>query len=393
MVANTYILNMIVLQAVQKVESERRVGINMDDDLPDMEFWTWLASDSTGITDFARRAEAHGWDGIGLGDSQSLAGDPYVCLALAATVTDTLGLATSVTNPITRHASVAATSALTIQRFSRGRMVMGIGRGDSALAHLGRAPASLKWFETYLEQLQTYLANGEVGFEGSNIPDEAAPPVDRLSLAKAPEASSIRWVGDESDEPKVPVEVAATGPRVIGIAARQADRVMLAVGADPRRIAWGIQTAREAARRAGRNIDSLKFGAYVNVTCDDDPAVGRELGRPSTGLFARFSAMYGKVAGPVDDSQVEVFRRLHDYYDMNEHGRKAGQQVTALTDDFMDRYAIVGSPEYCADKLIKIRELGVTKFGIIGPNFVTPTPEAEAAAARFTGKVLPLLRR
>lgn len=360
--------------------------------LPDMEFWTWRVSEPTGIVDFAKQAEARGWDGIGLGDSQSLTGDPYLCLGLAATATDRLGLATSVTNPITRHASVTATSAFAVQRLSRGRMVVGIGRGDSALAHLGRAPARLKWFETYLEQLQTYLAGGEVGLEDSDIPDEAAPPVGHLSLAKAPEASSIRWVGDGANEPKVPVEVAATGPRVIGIAARQADRVMLAVGADPRRIAWGIETAREAARRAGRDIDTLRFGAYVNVICDEDTSVGRELGRPSTGLFARFSAMYGEVAGPVDDSQANVFRQLHDRYDMNAHGQQGGQQTTALTDDFMDGYAIVGSPGYCASRLTELSELGVTKFAIVGPNFVTPTPEAEAAAARFTGEVLPLLR-
>lgn len=378
---------------MQKAVSKREVQISGGGDLPDMEFWTWLLSEPTGIADFARRAEAQGWDGVGLRDSQSLSGDPYICLALAATVTDTLGLATSVTNPVTRHASVTAASAFAVQRLSRGRMVIGIGRGDSALAHLGRAPAHLKWFEAYLEQLQTYLSGGEVSFEESNIPDEAAPPMDRLSLAKAPESSSICWVGDEPDEPKVPVEVAATGPRVIGIAARQADRIMLAVGADPRRIAWGIQTAREAARRAGRDVNSLRFGAYVNVICDDNPVVGRKLGRPSTGLFARFSTMYGEVTGPVDDSQVEVFRRLHNRYDMNEHGRQAGQQVTALTDDFIDRYAIVGSPEYCADKLTDLRKLGVTKFAIVGPNFVTSTPEAEAAAARFTGEVLPLLRR
>ena len=386
-------LDMTAQKSVQKAVSKRGGQTSGDGDLPDMEFWTWLLSEPTGIADLARRAESQGWDGIGLGDSQSLTGDPYVCLALAATVTDTLGLATSVTNPITRHASVTATSAFAIQRLSRGRMVIGIGRGDSALAHLGRAPARLKWFEAYLRQLQTYLVGGEIGFEGSNIPDEAAPPVDRLSLAKAPGASSIRWVGGKPDEQKVPVEVAATGPRVIGIAARQADRVMLAVGADPKRVAWGIQTAREATRRAGRDIDSLEFGAYVNVICADDPAVGRELGRPSTGLFARFSAMYGEVAGPVDDSQVEVFRQLHDRYDMNEHGRQAGQQVMTLTDDFIDRYAIVGSPEYCADKLTDLRKLGVTKFAIIGPNFVTSTPNTEAAAARFTGEVLPLLRR
>ena len=85
-----------------------------------MEFWTWLTSEPARIADFARRAEAQGWDGIGLGDTQGLMADPYVCLTLAAAVTDTLGLATSVTNPVTRHASVTAASALSIQRLSRG---------------------------------------------------------------------------------------------------------------------------------------------------------------------------------------------------------------------------------------------------------------------------------
>lgn len=356
-----------------------------------MEFWNWRVSEPTGIAEFARRSEAQGWDGIGLGDSQSLTGDPYVCLAVAATVTDRLGLATSVTNPVTRHVSVTATSAIAIQLLSRGRMVLGMGRGDSALAHLGRAPARLGWFETYLEHLRTYLAGSGVALEDSGIPDEAAPPVERLRLARAPEASAIRWVGQDSDEPKVPVEVAATGPRVIGIATRQADRVMLAVGADPRRIVWGIETAREAARRVGRNPDTLSFGAYVNVVCDNDPALGRELGRPSTGLFARFSAMYGEVAGPTDGSQDEVFHALHNRYDMNLHGREGGHQTTALTDDFMDGYAIVGPADYCAEKLAALAQLGITKFGIIGPDFARPTADAEAAAARFTEDVLPLL--
>ena len=147
-----------------------------------MEFWTWTVAEPTGSAEFARRAEAEGWDGIGVGDSQSLTGDPYVSLALAATATDTLGLATSVTNPVTRHPAVTATSAFALQRLSRGRMVLGIGRGDSALAHLGRAPARLGWFETHLEQLQAYLSGAEVAFERSGIPDEAASRTRRRRL-------------------------------------------------------------------------------------------------------------------------------------------------------------------------------------------------------------------
>ena len=268
-------------------------------------------------------------------------------------------------------------------------MVMGIGRGDSALAHLGRAPARLGWFEDYLVNLQAYLRGEQVDFENTGIPDDAAPLAEKLGLAHGPAASSIRWIGDG---PKVPVEVAATGPKVIGIAARQADRVMLAVGADPKRVAWGIETARSAAAEAGRDPDTLRFGAYVNVVCCDDARVGRELGRASTGLFARFSVMYGEIAGPADEQQADVFHKLHDSYDMTAHGREGGQQTAALTDEFIDGYAIVGTPEHCAARLEALLDLGIEKFAVAGPNFLAPSAPGREAAGRFTEDVLPRLR-
>ena len=354
-----------------------------------MEFWTATVAAPNRSADFARRAEAAGWDGMLIVDSQNLSGDPYVCLALAAEATETLGLATSVTNPVTRHAAVTASSALSVQRLSRGRMVVGIGRGDSALAHLGRAPARLGWFERYVAHLQAYLRGEEVAFEAIDIPGDAAGPTEVLGLAGEPETSSIRWIGDG---PKVPVEVVGTGPRVIAIAGRHADRVLLALGGEPQRVAWGIETARRAAEAAGRDPDALKFGAYVNVVCHDDPAVGRELGRASTGLFARFSVMYGEISGPADEAQAEVFRNLHDLYDMNAHGQAGGRQTTALTDEFIDGYAIVGAADHCASRLADLAELGIEKFLVMGPNLVAPSAEARAAAARITEDVLPRLR-
>lgn len=354
-----------------------------------MEFWTATVAAPTMSAEFAMEAESRGWDGMNVVDSQNLSGDPYICLALAATAARKLRVGTAVTNPVTRHPAVTASSALSVQRVSRGRMVLGIGRGDSALAHLGRAPARLGWFENYLVNLQAYLRGDEVAFENTGIPDEAAPPADKLGLAHGPPASAIRWIGDGS---KIPVEVAATGPKVIGIAARQAERVMLAVGADPKRVAWGMETARRAAAEAGRDPESLQFGAYVNVVCCDDPAVGRELGRAATGLFARFSVMYGEIAGPADEHQAEVFHKLHDSYDMTAHGRPGGQQTTVLTDEFIDGYAIIGGPEHCAARLAALVDLGIDKFQINGPNFLAPNPQARQAAARFTEDVLPRLR-
>ena len=354
-----------------------------------MELWTSHPAAPTRAADVAKQAEAHGWDGLTTVDSQNLSGDPYVFLALAASASTKLGLQTSVTNPVTRHAAVTATSALSVQKYSGGRMILGIGRGDSALAHLGRAPATLTWFENYLITLQAYLRGDEVPFDHTGISDDVAPPVDNLGLADAPAASAIRWATGVS---KVPVEVAATGARVIGIAARHAERIMFALGADAKRLAWGIDTAKKAAADAGRDPTTLKFGAYVNVVCHDDRSIGRELGRAATSLFARFSVMHGTVSGPADARQTQVFQDIHSRYDMNKHAQSGGSQTTALTDEFMDDYAIVGGIEYCTQRLGDLIALGIDKFAVIGPNFAAKGEDAQFAASQFTEGVMPRLK-
>lgn len=354
-----------------------------------MEFWTSSAAMPSRMAEYAKQAEAIGWDGLSTVDSQNLSGDPYVSLAMAATATARLGLMTGVTNVATRAAAVTATAALSVQKVSNNRMVLGIGRGDSALAHLGRAPAHVRWFENYLAVLQAYLRGEEVDFDRAGILDAIAPKVENLGLADTPTSSAIHWAAGMA---KVPVEVASTGEKVIGIAARHADRIMFALGANPDRISWGMETARAAADKSGRDPDSLQYGAYVNLVCHDNLKVAREIGRAGTSLFARFSVMHGKVSGPADESQMQVFKNVHDRYDMNKHAQAGGGQTTALTDEFMDSYAIVGPAPHCVERLEELHSLGIEKFAITGPNFISRQPEAVDAANNFVEEVMDKLR-
>src|SRR5205807_5864490 len=107
-----------------------------------MEIWTVGSSYATAAPRSATRAEAQGFDGILVVDSQNLAGDPFVGLALAARETSSVKLGTGVTNPATRHPAATAAAIASVHVASGGRAHLGIGRGDSALAHLGLAPAS-----------------------------------------------------------------------------------------------------------------------------------------------------------------------------------------------------------------------------------------------------------
>ena len=350
------------------------------------EFWTFgrgvPGSDDPAVFDSvqqAQRAEELGFDGIIYVDSQNLAGDCYVAMGLAARATTRLKLGTGVTNSYTRHPAVTASAIASVQAESRGRAYLGIGRGDSALAHLGLAPHAVGPFERYLEQLQGYLRGDDVPFDEGDV--------EALGLADTPEASRIRWL--RAGE-KVPVDVAATGPRVIAAAARHADRVSLSVGADPERIRWGMDVARAAREEAGLAAE-IPFAAYVPLVVDEDAELAMEIGAASLSLFARFSNMYGEIVGPATEQQRAVLTAVHDAYDMHSHGRAGSAQAAAVTAEFGRDFGIFGPPDHCVQRLGELIELGIDKFFLVGSP-IDPSVPASGASERFVAEVAPQLQ-
>ena len=355
-----------------------------------VQLWITTVASARGSARTAQEIEAAGWDGMLVVDSQNLSGDPYVSLALAAAATTRIGLGTGVTNSVTRHAAATATAITSVNRVSNGRAVLGIGRGDSALAHLGRAPARLAQFERYLRQLQTYLRGEAVSFDEIDIPSDVAPPMSELQLHDAPPASRIAWIAGGA---KVPVEVAASGPKVIALAALHAERVMFTLGADTERLAWGIELARRTRKEACLDPDGIAFGAYVNLGCHSDIAAARGLVRGGLTTFARFSVMHGKANGPVSTGDRAVLEALRSNYDMRAHTRGDSRQATTLTDDFVDRFAIVGPPERCIDRLRSLQALGLDKVAISGGMRGADADDAAVGRELVIAHVLPGVQR
>jgi 5,10-methylenetetrahydromethanopterin reductase len=337
----------------------------------------------TSIARFAERLEADGFAGLAVVDSQNLSGDTYVSLALAARATSRLGLATGVTNPYTRHPAVTASAIASVQAVSGGRAVLGIGRGDSALAHLGLAPAPVAVFEAYLRRLQGYLRAEDVVFDDAG--DVAS--VDALGLGDQPAASRLEWI---AGLPKVPVDVAATGPRVIELAARLADGITFAVGADAERLEWAIATA-QAARAAAPAECRLSFGAYVNVAVHPDVDVARRLVAGGMSTLARCNVMHGRTVGPFDAGSQAMLGELGRRYDMTRHTQSGSPQAEALAPEFIDRYGVVGPPDAVIERLRELAGLGIERFAFLGA--WAPGLEAERRVARrlLADEVLPAL--
>jgi 5,10-methylenetetrahydromethanopterin reductase len=349
-----------------------------------LEFWTNGAGMPPAFVQRAQRAEAAGFDGITVVDSQNLSGDCYIALAMAAVATTRIKLGTGVTNPFTRHPAVTAGAIATVQAVSAGRAHLGIGRGDSALAHLGYAPASPRTLAGYLRSLQGHLAGDEVPF------DEAGD-LAKLRLANQPTSSRIGWIRP-GRYPKVTVDVTATGPKVIAIGATHGDMVSFAVGADPARVRWGIDTARAARRAAGLDPGALRLSAYVNVVVHDDPETARRLGEGGLSLFARFSAMHGTAVGPSSAEEKRTFERIHAAYDMTVHSRSHTPQAALLTSAFAREFGIFGRPAHCIDRLRALAALGIERFVVVGPSRDADRAEVERAEQRFATEVMPALR-
>ncbi len=337
-----------------------------------MEVWIAGSNVPGTASEVARRAEGEGFDGLSFGDTQCINADPFVGLTAAAVVTKTLKLGVGVTNPVTRHPAVTACSIASVQVESDGRAVLGIGRGDSAVSRLNLRAAPVEALEAYVRRLQRYLAGEVVDIEGKK--------------------TALEWLRALS-LPKVPVDVAATGPAVTSVGARLAERVTFNIGADSQRLSRSIALARRARLAAGLDPAGLSLGAWVPVAPHPSIAAARDLVKGVTAVYARFQAMPGFPADTVPAEDAGVIRALGEHYDDSRHGRADATHIALLEEDFIERFAVVGPPERCIEKLWRLIGLGLDRLLIVGPNRLGPADDFATSRQLLSEVVIPGLRR
>src|SRR3954449_12787312 len=110
--------------------------------------------------DLVKLAERQGFEYGWTYDSHVLWQESMPTMALAAQATEKIKLGHMVTNPGTREPTVLASAYATLQDISDGRMVMAIGRGDSARRVIGQKPVPVGRFEKALKMIQPFM-NGE----------------------------------------------------------------------------------------------------------------------------------------------------------------------------------------------------------------------------------------
>src|SRR5437588_12204465 len=116
----------------------------------------------TRMIELMQLAERQGFEYAWTYDSHVLWQESIPTLALAAAQTSTIKLGHMVTNPGTREPTVLASAYATLQDISDGRMVMGIGRGDSARRYIGQEPVPVRRFEAALRMIKPFMNGRQV---------------------------------------------------------------------------------------------------------------------------------------------------------------------------------------------------------------------------------------
>jgi 5,10-methylenetetrahydromethanopterin reductase len=293
----------------------------------------------------AVEVEAMGFDALLCPDTQCLAADPWSQLALAAARTQRIRLSTGVTNPYTRDSSVTASILATLQMESGGRARCAIGRGDSSAAHIGKRQATTAELRRYVEQVRAYLQGDEVTRDTAT--------------------SRLRWIAP-GELPKVPLDIAATGPATIRMAADVGDRVTFAVGSAPERLRWAMDTLNARLQETGRDRKQISVGAFINLVCDPDEQRAIELGRMIAGMVAHFAGMKDSPVEHLPPKLRAIAEHMKSGYDMAKHAQSDGGHLAVVDDEFVDWFSICGPPAKCQERLQELVTLGLDHVYILG---------------------------
>lgn len=311
-----------------------------------------------------RLAERLNFDNFWVCDSHIIWNECYSLLGYLMAMSQDAGMqfGTMVTNPVSRDPLVVASAFATLRQLGGdGRVVCGIGRGDSSVRALRRHPAKVADMEVAFNIIRGLTGGQTVTVDGST---EVVMP----------------WVEGAS----VPVYGAAYGQRMLAATGRSADGVIIEC-ADPYYISWALEHIRAAATDAGRDLDNFAVVASTATYVADDIATARAKVRPFGAVVGNHVAEVLRNTGANSlPAELEAFISDRPEYDYYKHVHTDSAQADYVPDDILDRLCIVGSIERCAERVEELRAAGVTHV-----NFYAQTENYDEHMELYSKHILP----
>lgn len=304
---------------------------------------------------YTQLAEQLGYDNVWFGDSQNIWRESSVTMGAAAVGTERIIFGTGVTNAVTRHRSLLASTWATLAEFTGGRVACGIGTGDSSLRTMGLNPLKLAELEQAVEELRTLFRGGQA----------------------AEVSSGAQYHLNYVTEPiRIPVYIAASAPKILEMSGRIADGVIVLVGTAPHFIEAALKTIEKGARASGRTLADLHIVLWTPTAITDDASEAHDLVRAHVARV-----VIRPLPAPVAGDQQAAIEKIKSTYDYYHHMDTEATHGELVTDDLVDLFALAGTPDDCRDRLKEIARLGVDQVSIVP--FVRPGESREGTIRAF----------
>ncbi|MBI3965680.1 MAG: LLM class flavin-dependent oxidoreductase [Chloroflexi bacterium] len=322
------------------------------------------------LVEWVRASEKGGFDIVGVVDSQSLFQDTWIASTLTALNTSRIRFGPRATNPITRHPAVTAAAIASVDDLAPGRAFLSIASGDSAVLNLGLKPARLDDFREYVVTVKTLLERGEATYRGQPV--------------------RLAWTGPR----RIPVYIAASGPKTLRLAGEIADGVIIASGVAPEVIRACEAEISAGAAKSGRTLADLDVWWFP--TCNVASSREQALYDLRTGLagLAHMTFM-GTLEGKAVPVELEGrVRELARRYATDQHGRPSADNPNAqlvdelgLREYLADRFAIAGTPEDCVKRIREVAAHSATQLW-----FTVHLADKLRFIREFSSEILPHFR-
>ena len=281
-----------------------------------------------------QQAEALGFDSAWIADVQLSMKDCFTALALCAVNTSTIKLSTGVTNPITRHPSILASTFTALNEVSNGRAIVGLGTGWTGVFPIGLKPATIKRMEESIVTIRK-LCSGE------EVPGGERGPY-RMVTGAGP----------------IPIFIAANQQRMLRMCGRVADGVILMGGANEEFTSWQIDLVRQGAEEVGRSMDEIKLHLWANISLSDDREKARDDVSHWVASQAETFSKWRELPEFLEPYKAD-FESASKAYNRLEHMSQHASHKRVVSGEFIDYVALVGTGEECLARIRKLEALGL----------------------------------
>lgn len=289
------------------------------------------------LRNYARAAEEAGFDSLWVTE-RYFHEETFSLLGFLAAATRRIRLGLGVTNPYTRHPALLGMCAATLDRISGGRFLLGLGRSDKSVVE-GRMgmpyERPLRTLEETVARLRRLLAGERV--TGG---ERCGPKGVRLAVEPA--------------QPRLPIYLAAIGPRALRLAGAVADGVLLNAYVPVGYVRYAVREIAAAAREAGRDPAAIDVACMLVVRLTDDPP------RMMPALRERMARLLaepfvGEVLLERGGFDPGILPRLRAAAEGG--GEKAAAHL--VTDAMVEAFYLLGDASTCRGRMAEYREAGV----------------------------------